>query len=534
MSLQKLLNFIQRHYIIILIITLVPNVLAITLALNSSVLQEKQETVKAEATAEILPSPWHFEGNKIFSEQKQSIDPALLVDKTALSLVYNLHGLCLLQGPASSIYFADAGGNKYAVSLAKYGKNCYDGEQSVIIPLEQFIGPEKASNVTEFGASFWYPTTYMVDINKATVFSNVLGTTTRRRRSTKSITPTPTTALIQPISITVTQSATPTPTILGALTATPTPTPTTVATHPTWSIQSVSSMKVSKDRVCDQPTLSYLQQWVDTAKNLGVNYIAVETPYDNPSCGNSVAYTKTWVDVIRSRGLKVWHRHMPLAFEGIYNVPKNNTTDFLQQISDYIKAHSTFFQEGDIFTPIPEPQNGGIYGVTYCPYGICEFADAANFNLWLRNAMLTAELAFETVGLKDKIKIGYFGFDGFVTWGDNNPDWHGILEDATIAKMGNITIDHYPEAVGDTMQNDLNELQAKYPNTPVIIGEWGTITGGNIEQQVLDSMGAAVRPNVVGFNYWHLGPGGNEALINDDFSHRAQFDEVQSFYKSTR
>jgi hypothetical protein len=96
--------------------------------------------------------------------------------------------------------------------------------------------------------------------------------------------------------------------------------------------------------------------------------------------------------------------------------------------------------------------------------------------------------------------------------------------------MGNITIDHYPEAVGDTMDNDLNELQAKYPSTPIIIGEWGTITPDNLEQQVLNSMQAAKRPNVVGFNYWHLGMGGNEALINDDFSQRIQYDEVQSFF----
>jgi hypothetical protein len=129
------------------------------------------------------------------------------------------------------------------------------------------------------------------------------------------------------------------------------------------------------------------------------------------------------------------------------------------------------------------------------------------------------------------MKIGYFGFDGFIAWGSNNPDWNGIIEETTIQKMGHIAIDHYPELIGQTMEQGLNELQAKYPNVPIILSEWGSVGSTNLEQQVLSSMGAAKRPGVVGFNYWHMGMGGNEALINGDFSNRPQFDEVQSFFK---
>lgn len=132
------------------------------------------------------------------------------------------------------------------------------------------------------------------------------------------------------------------------------------------------------------------------------------------------------------------------------------------------------------------------------------------------------------------MKIGYFGFDGFIAWGDNNPQWSGILEKATVAKMGNITIDHYPEVVGETMDYGLNQLQKKYPGVPIVIGEWGTITPDNPVQQVMNSMGAAKRKNVVGFNYWQMGMDGNEALINEDFSHRPTFAAVQSFYKSAK
>jgi hypothetical protein len=297
-----------------------------------------------------------------------------------------------------------------------------------------------------------------------------------------------------------------------------------------WSIKSVSSMKETKDRICGQRDSAFIEQWVDRAKELGVNFIAVETPYDDPPCASSLAYTKTWVEVIRSRGLNVWHRHMPLAFEGIYNVPKNNSIDYLNQISSYIRNNPSFFVAGDIFTPTPEPQNGGIAGITYCSENVCQFSGATHFNKWLRDAIFVSKDAFSSIGLGDKVKIGYYGFDGFVAWGHKNPDWNGILEDETVKVMGNITIDHYPELVGSTMADDLDELEKRYPGVPIIIGEWGTVTGGDVVQIARNSMQAAKRPSVVGFNYWHLGVSGNEALINEDFSKREQFDEVKNFF----
>lgn len=312
-----------------------------------------------------------------------------------------------------------------------------------------------------------------------------------------------------------------------------TPTPITVdqKTHSLWSIRSVSSMKISKDRICNQPSEDFIRIWVEKANELGVNYVSLETPYENPPCADALSYTRTWVRIIREHGIKVWHRHMPLAFEGIYDVAKNNSSDYLNVISDYIRNNRDLFAAGDIFTPIPEPQNGGIQGVTHCVQDVCQFTSATHFNQWLRDAIDRANSAFSEIGLGGALKIGYYGFDGFVAWGDNNPDWDGILEQVTVDKMGNITIDHYPELVGDTMENDLNELQAKYPNTPIVIGEWGTVTGGDTQKQVRDTMSAAKRKNVIGFAYWHMGTGGNESLINDDFSNKEQFDDVQSFFR---
>lgn len=336
-------------------------------------------------------------------------------------------------------------------------------------------------------------------------------------------------------------SLSPTPTPSPDMSASPTPTPSpsptpTPETNPVaeynWEIRAVSSMKETKDKVCGQMPKDYIETWVDRAKELGANYISISTPYENPACASALAYTKLWVEVIRSRGLNVWHRHMPLAFEGIYDVPKDNSSPYLATISNYIQNNPDLFEENDIFTPIPEPQNGGIQGITYCYDNICQFESAADFNGWLRQSMQTSRNALANIGLPNLTRIGYFGFDGYVAWGHNNPDWTGVLEDETVAQMGNITIDHYPEIVGDTMENSLNELEARYPGVPIVIGEWGVISGTNHSEQILASMNAAIRTSVVGFNYWHMGAGGNESLVDYDLSPLPHYSTVQSFFKT--
>lgn len=344
-----------------------------------------------------------------------------------------------------------------------------------------------------------------------------------------------------------TATPTPSPTAVPTITSSPpptsipaTPTPTSIpsakaasANTSSWGIQSIDAMKDTKDAVCSPRPIDWVNRWLDKAVELGANYVAISTPYDSPSCGDATAYAKEWVDAIRAHGLHVWHRHMPLAFEGIYNIQKSNSSTFLDLIKNYIMANKDFFKPGDIFTPIPEPQNGGIQGVTYCASSVCQFSSAAAFNQWLRDAMTTSTDAFSQIDLSGQVKVGYFGFDGFVTWGDNNPDWHGILEDATVAQMGNITIDHYPELVHETMSQGLQQLTAKYPHTPIVIGEWGTVTGGDTVTQIQTDMTAVKNDqNVIGFNYWQFGPSGSgEQLIDSNFNTLSGFSAVASFYK---
>lgn len=513
------------------------------LASSEEAPQEEISTTLGLSQINLLPQNIDLTGTNELKGYGVPIQTGDFSSMKIVSLTLNLHGLCREPNTLATLGFIDQNGKPYEVNLFDYIENCKSESQRILIPLTTFLPLDQNSTINQLRIQVWHPSEYKVTISELALHSNLLTTNTNTTQNKEESTVLaaqlePTVSPNQEIhqlqntetKILVSPTISPSPQPSNSSESTPTPTPSQTPQTHRWAIRSVSSMKESKDRICYQRDPAFIQKWVATAAELNLTHIAVETPYDSPSCGNALSYTKAWVDAIRAQGLSVWHRHMPLSFEGIYDTEKDKNRDYLAQIGNYIKANPDLFRNGDIMTPIPEPQNGGLQGVTYCPQNICMYQSASHFNQWLRDAIDTSDQAFASVGING-IKTGYYGFDGFVVWGDNNPDWNGILEDATVAKMGNITIDHYPELIGSTMKEDLDELQTKYPNVPIIIGEWGTVTSGNLEEKVKATMTAALRPNIVGFNYWHMGFGGAEELIMGDFQKNVHFDEVQSFFK---
>lgn len=448
------------------------------------------------------------------AQHSWTIPSTALNGKVGLSITYDLNGTCILSGDASAVIFNQ--NNWKWTSLRSYvPTNCMTGSQTSYIPLTAFTGLNTGANGSPFQMRFWNNTVSSVTVESATLLD-------------PSPTPTPTPTDTPTPTPTPTDTPTPTPTLTPTNTPTPTPTP--------WDVRSVDAMKVTKDVICAQKSDSFIDSWLDRAVELGATYVAISQPYDNPNCGNSVNYTRKWVQKIRAHGLKVWHRHMPLAMEGIYSTTKKNDDFYYDLISSYIINNPDLFEEGDIFTPKPEPQTDGISGVTYCA-SICMWSGAREFNNWIRGAMLVSELSFDKIGLGNgQVKIGYFGFDGFIVWGDNNPDWLGksFLTTKTVQRMGNITIDQYPQG-GATMAQDLAELHAQWPNVDIYIGEWGTITSTNEAQQAaqIETTFNTFKndPLIKGVNYWHLGTGGHESLIESDFTRRQGFYTLQGYYQ---
>src|SRR5204862_4673442 len=101
--------------------------------------------------------------------------------KNMLQITYDLHGLCLLPGDASAIIL-QTNRQKSSVSLSRYGKNCYDGEQTVQIPLHDFSGFIPSQGSLAIKTSFWYPTEYAIDVKHILAYNNqaVLGETTTK------------------------------------------------------------------------------------------------------------------------------------------------------------------------------------------------------------------------------------------------------------------------------------------------------------------------------------------------------------------
>ena len=299
-----------------------------------------------------------------------------------------------------------------------------------------------------------------------------------------------------------------------------------------WEIKSVSTMKLTKDRVHNPVGEDKIGKWVDKAADLGVTHVAIETPYDNPPGLDAVSYTQRWIDTLREAEISVWHRHMFTKLEGIYDAKREvNREGYIDQIEGYILGNEDMFRPGDIFTPHPEIQNGGISLVTACHGDVCQFEGDSQqesirqFNSWVRESTITARSAFERLGLEDTVRVGFFGFDGFVGWGHDNPDWspdkNPIIEDETLEVVGEMTIDHYPRT-GSQMAEDLDELQSFYPHVPIMIGELGD-TQGEGGDFITDSVrgidytsDGKPREHILGMNYWHIGPEGNEALLIED------------------
>ena len=124
-----------------------------------------------EGKQAILINNWLLKGSKSIDTKSQILSSHVLRGKNMLNITYNLHGLCVMNGKASSItIYPKNSNNKYSISFAEYGQNCYDGEQTVEIPLSNFEGLNPNQKVQSIEAQFWYPTYYNVEIKSAIAY----------------------------------------------------------------------------------------------------------------------------------------------------------------------------------------------------------------------------------------------------------------------------------------------------------------------------------------------------------------------------
>jgi hypothetical protein len=320
----------------------------------------------------------------------------------------------------------------------------------------------------------------------------------------------------------------------GALAAGPTSHPVvggrTLAA--TWSFRSIDTMHVSRDYMCWQQTPGYMAVIAADVRSLHTNFSTIDTPYD--PVGNyhqctpkdPIAYETAWVQALRTEGLHVWFRQTWFNWEGSYGAPKltaattpaiplgtkagvldgTDTTSYLAMTYHFILDHPGLYANGDMFTPMSEPANGGVR-IGYGCSGPCQFNDWATLNLWLRDSMTVDAAAFYQLGLQ--VSVG--------SWGLPCAN-HKYFEDATIAQMGTFNTDCY--------FRDPNEVVSRLAwahntyHVDIVVGEWGDTWDGGLQPtsaRELGSMMTAISrlPYVRGVSYFQIFSGDQgEGLVD--------------------
>jgi hypothetical protein len=289
----------------------------------------------------------------------------------------------------------------------------------------------------------------------------------------------------------------------------------------TFEVRSVDAMAWTQDRVMPevQPSDQFIEEFVDLAHGLSVTHIALSVPYDDPPGtqeGTSLSFLQRWILAIRNRDLKVWFRMSPVAYKNFYDAGYDFRPEAHQEtIVRFIQDNPDLFREGDIFTPIPEPQAGHVWGVN-CD-GDCMFQGVNELAQWMNDTKAATEQAFAGIGLEGRVDVGKWGLDGFILWGDRNEAWQSREDLVPLRSLlleadeGYLCPDHYfPGSVKPS--NEFGTIRSLFPKAKLWICEWGA-TAGQSPDYVRQIMEAALQSGVSGFNYWQAGPAGPESLF---------------------
>ncbi|MFA7253160.1 MAG: hypothetical protein WC107_01235 [Patescibacteria group bacterium] len=307
------------------------------------------------------------------------------------------------------------------------------------------------------------------------------------------------------------------------------PSKTVEAAGANWQVKSVDTQIISK--CWNNVPQNSIDQQVQMLKGLGVNYIAIGTPYDRPE------EMEKWTTSIHDAGLNVWFRSHWLNWEGDEGQPKNMTPDqYVIKTKQFIIDHPSFFKSGDSFTMSVEAENAGVNPGA--------FADWNAYNRFLVQEIDESNAAFNQIGLGGQIKTNWLSMNGWII--------ENALTQATVDKMGLITPDHYspqgdpsnptPVAkLASDMSGDLDRFYAKWQK-PIMIGEWGYHIGGEVSNDLQKQATEAVyyvfasKSYIMGVSYWdHMG--NQTRIINDNSgtptTMRPAADVIKSYYSGS-
>ncbi len=287
-----------------------------------------------------------------------------------------------------------------------------------------------------------------------------------------------------------------------------------------WQIKSIDTMKYSRDLAGEKlndPTFDQtINRQVKAISQTGATHVALGTPYDD----RFVPFLNRWVQAARRNNLKVWFRGNFSGWEGWFGYRRDLTREeHLALMREFINQNGHLFENGDVFSPCPECENGG-------PGDPRRTGDVAGFRKFLVDEHQAASEQFRKIGKNVRI-VGSMNYDVAEL----------VMDEDTANAVGNlIVIDHYvktPQKLAD----DIDKL-AKKSNAQIILGEFGVpipdIHGALTPQTQADWIEEALKlvskdKNVIGLNYW-VAVGGSTAIFNDDLSPRPAANIIKGYF----
>lgn len=275
-----------------------------------------------------------------------------------------------------------------------------------------------------------------------------------------------------------------------------------------WSIQAVDTMKYSRDTARGEATNPEFEVEIATqVKNiadLGATHIAIGTPYDE----EFIPFMKKWVSEARKNNLKVWYRGNWAGWEEWFEYEPISRSEHLVKTEQFIYNHPELFENGDIFTPCPECENGGPGD----PRRDTGKENVEKYRKFLKDLHKVSFEAFKEIG-KD-VHTGYFSMNGDVA--------RLIMDERTTSRLEDVVVvDHYVKSP-ELLNFDVN-LYANKAGGKVILGEFGVpipdIHGDMTQEQQAEWLENALKllsenRNLIGLNYW-TAVGGSTEIFKD-------------------
>lgn len=296
--------------------------------------------------------------------------------------------------------------------------------------------------------------------------------------------------------------------------------PNSFAQEGSWVIQSIDTMKFSRDTARnmakDKDFEKIISEQVKNIAETGATHVAIATPYDD----EFYPFLKKWVTAARNNNLKVWFRGNFAGWEGWFSYPRITRDQHIEKTRHFLLTHSEIFENGDIFSPCPECENGG-------PGDPRITRDVEGHRLFLINEYELAKSEFERLGLIVDTRLNSMNADVARL----------IMNEKTTRELGGVVaIDHYVRTP-EELARDALEI-AESSKGKIFLGEFGApipdIHGQMSEKQQADWVNSALTlisldQNVIGVNYW-TGSGGSTQIWSDSGAPRLAVPVLKSFF----